>query len=75
MNEHTKQDLVERVAGMAGPNETVAVLGVTYKPATHITEEAAGLFLAQQFKRRGYRVLVHDFAATAAMPRGCAASS
>ena len=66
VNEHTKQDLVDRVAGMAGPNETVAVLGVTYKPATHITEEAAGLFLAQQLKRRGYRVLVHDFAATAA---------
>jgi UDPglucose 6-dehydrogenase len=66
VNEHTKQDLVDRVAGMAGPNETVAVLGVTYKPATHITEESAGLFLAQQLKRRGYRVLVHDFAATAA---------
>lgn len=66
INERTKQDLVERVEKMAGPNETVAVLGVTYKPATHITEEAAGLHLAQELKRRGYRVLVHDFAATAA---------
>jgi UDPglucose 6-dehydrogenase len=66
INERTKQDLVERVEEMAGPNDTVAVLGVTYKPATHITEEAAGLFLAQQLKRRGYRVIVHDFAATPA---------
>jgi UDPglucose 6-dehydrogenase len=65
VNERTKQDLLERVAEMAGRNETIAVLGVTYKPSTHITEEAAGLFLAQQLKRRGYRVLVHDFAATA----------
>ena len=64
VNERTKQDLVQRVAEMAGRNEPVAVLGVTYKPATHITEEAAGLFLAQELKRRGYRVLVHDFAAT-----------
>lgn len=64
INERTKQDLVQRVAEMAGRNEPVAVLGVTYKPATHITEESAGLFLAQELKRQGYRVLVHDFAAT-----------
>ena len=51
---------------MARPGDTVAVLGVTYKPNTYITEEAAGLFLAQQLKRRGYRVLIHDFAATPA---------
>jgi UDPglucose 6-dehydrogenase len=64
INERTKQDLVERVEQMAGPGDTVAVLGVTYKPSTHVTEESAGMFLAQQLKRRGYRVLVHDFAAT-----------
>ena len=28
-----------------------------------ITEESAGLHLAQEMKRNGYRVLVHDFAA------------
>ena len=43
--------------------DTVAVLGLTYKPDTYITEEAAGLFLAQQLKRHGYRVVVHDFGA------------
>jgi UDPglucose 6-dehydrogenase len=58
--------LVEKVQEMAEPNEIVAVLGVTYKPNTYITEEAAGLFLAQQLKRCGYRVLIHDFAATPA---------
>jgi UDPglucose 6-dehydrogenase len=66
VNERTKQELVEKVQEMAAPGDTVAVLGVTYKPDTYITEEAAGLFLAQQLKRRGYRVLVHDFAATPA---------
>jgi UDPglucose 6-dehydrogenase len=66
INERTKQDLLERVEEMARPQDRVAVLGITYKPATHITEEAAGLFLAQQLKQRGYRVLVHDFAATPA---------
>jgi UDPglucose 6-dehydrogenase len=66
VNERTKEELVEKVQEMARPGDAVAVLGVTYKPETYITEEAAGLFLAQQLKRRGYRVLVHDFAATPA---------
>src|SRR5215470_7449307 len=66
MNEQTKEELVEKVQKMARPGDTVAVLGVTYKPNTYITEEAAGLFLAQQLKRRGYRVLIHNFAATPA---------
>jgi UDPglucose 6-dehydrogenase len=66
VNERTKEELVEKVQEMARPGDVVAVLGVTYKPGTYITEEAAGLFLAQQLKRRGYRVLVHDFAATPA---------
>ena len=64
VNERTKQELVQKVQEMVQPGDTVAVLGVTYKPETYITEEAAGLFLAQQLKRRGYRVLIHDFAAT-----------
>src|SRR5262245_32483437 len=66
VNERTKQELVQKVQEMVQPGDTVAVLGVTYKPETYITEEAAGLFLAQQLKRRGCRVLIHDFAATPA---------
>ncbi len=70
VNEQTKRNLVETVQEMASPGDTVAVLGVTYKPGTYITEEAAGLFLAQQLQRHGYRVLVHDFAATPANAPG-----
>jgi len=66
INERTKEDLVETVQEMVRPGDIVAVLGVTYKPGTYITEEAAGLYLAQRLKYRGYRVLVHDFAATPA---------
>ena len=40
------------------------MLGLAYKPDTYIVEESAGLFLAQNLKRHGYRVLIHDFAAT-----------
>jgi UDPglucose 6-dehydrogenase len=64
VNQSTNQGLFEKVAKMVDKKETVAVLGLSYKPDTYITEEAAGLFLAQQLKRHGYRVIVHDYGAT-----------
>ncbi|MEP6662089.1 MAG: nucleotide sugar dehydrogenase [Verrucomicrobiota bacterium] len=66
VNELAKLNLLERVQAIADRGETVAVLGMSYKPDTYITEESAGLFLAQNLKRHGYRVLVHDFAASPA---------
>jgi len=66
VNEATKRDLLERVLRQVGASDAVAVLGLSYKPHTYITEESAGLYLAQHLKRRGHRVLVHDFAATPA---------
>ena len=64
-NELTKSNLVEKVRGLVAPGGSVLVLGISYKPDTYITEESAGLHLAQELKRSGYRVLVHDFAANA----------
>jgi UDPglucose 6-dehydrogenase len=63
VNESTKEDLLAQIVTKAKPKDTVLVLGVAYKPDTYIVEESAGLFLAQNLKRQGYRVLVHDFAA------------
>jgi UDPglucose 6-dehydrogenase len=63
INELTKQQLVEQVKAAVSKDALIAVLGLAYKPDTYITEESAGLFLAQQLKRHGYRVVVHDFAA------------
>src|ERR1700730_17754232 len=63
-NELTKSNLLQRVRGLASPGDTVLILGMSYKPDTYITEESAGLHLAQNLKRHGYRVLAHDFAAT-----------
>lgn len=66
VNERTKIDLLEKVKTLADKGSTVAVLGLSYKPDTYITEESAGLFLAQKLQRDGYQVLAHDFAATSA---------
>ena len=63
VNELTKQQLLKQVSTMASPGETVVVLGMAYRPHTYIVEESAGLYLAQHLKRRGHRVLVHDYAA------------
>ena len=63
VNEDAKHDLLEKVKMRITRSDTVAVLGLSYKPDTYITEEAAGLFLAQHLKQQGYRVLVHDFGA------------
>src|SRR5439155_15693129 len=63
VNERTNLALFETVQRMANKGETIVVLGVSYKPDTYITEESAGLYLAQQLKRHGYRVLVHDYGA------------
>src|SRR6266704_1340202 len=63
VNQRTNLDLLEQVQNLATKDETIAVLGLSYKPDTYITEEAAGLYLAQQLKRHGYRVVVHDYGA------------
>jgi UDPglucose 6-dehydrogenase len=66
VNELTKASLLERVTKLAGAGATVLVLGLSYKPDTYITEESAGLHLAQNLNKQGRHVIVHDFAATAA---------
>ena len=66
INEQTKLDLLQRIQSRVGKDDTVAVLGLSYKPDTYIVEESAGLFLAQNLKRHGHRVVVHDCAASPA---------
>ncbi len=61
VNEATKQALLAQVLAMVQPGDTVAVLGMAYRPNTYIVEESAGLHLAQRLKRHGCRLLVHDF--------------
>jgi UDP-glucose 6-dehydrogenase len=46
VNQRTNQDLFEKVQKFVSKNDTVAVLWLSYKPDTYITEAAAGLFLA-----------------------------
>jgi len=63
VNQETNASLFKTVKQLVTKQDLVAVLGLSYKPDTYITEESAGLYLAQQLKRNGYRVLVHDYGA------------
>src|SRR5438874_4963701 len=47
VNQRTNQDLLEKVSSLAAHGDTIAVLGMSYKPDTYIVEESAGLYLAQ----------------------------
>ena len=66
VNELTKSNLLEKVTNLTKSGASVLVLGMSYKPDTYITEESAGIHLAQNLKKEGRRVIVHDFAATSA---------
>lgn len=60
--------LLDRIGVSIGHGTTVAVLGLAYKPASHVIEESQGIFLAKALSRHGARVVAHDpLAASMAM--------
>jgi UDPglucose 6-dehydrogenase len=62
VNEMSHSHLFDGLRNALDDESTVLVLGLSYKPDTHITEESAGIILANALKSSGYKVLVHDFA-------------
>jgi UDPglucose 6-dehydrogenase len=64
VNEMAKEQLAQQAFACVKPGDTVVVLGMAYRPDTYIVEESAGLHIAQSLKRRGCRVVTHDYAAT-----------
>ncbi|MGE5294665.1 MAG: UDP-glucose dehydrogenase family protein [Solirubrobacterales bacterium] len=58
------KEIVNRLFRMVGehalPGSTVALLGLSYKPGTHIIEESQPVMLAEQLLDAGYAVRMHD---------------
>lgn len=52
--------LADLVSAHLQPGEAAGVLGLTYKPHTDVTEEAAGVLLARELAGRGIRVAAYD---------------
>jgi len=60
MNRDVAAKVVERLRPMIGKNATVAVLGLSYKPFSHVTEESQALYIAQALSKAGARVVGFD---------------
>jgi len=52
--------IVERMRPLIREGATVAVLGLAYKPLSHVVEESQGIYLAKALLRLGARVVAYD---------------
>ena len=52
--------MVKRFQGEIRRGTTVAVLGLAYKPHSHVMEESQGVYLAEALARAGVRVVAYD---------------
>ncbi len=60
MNRAIAEKVSARVLPMVRKGATVAVLGLAYKPFSHVTEESAGVYIAEQLSKHGVRVVAFD---------------
>src|SRR5438067_287641 len=66
VNERQVGRLMRLIGEYADSRDTVAVMGLSYKPGTNVIEQSQGILLASALASAGYRVVVHDPAATEA---------
>jgi UDPglucose 6-dehydrogenase len=55
---------VEKLKPYLREGSTVAVLGLAYKPLSHVVEESPGIYLCRTLAGRGFRVIGYDPLAT-----------
>jgi UDPglucose 6-dehydrogenase len=60
MNRSIAAKVADRLLPMMRPGATVAVLGLSYKPFSHVTEESPGVYVARQLSKNGLRVVAYD---------------
>jgi UDPglucose 6-dehydrogenase len=58
--------IVRQLRGLIGRGNSIAVLGLAYKPNSHVIEESQGVFLAKALSKAGARVVAYDPLAGAA---------
>ncbi|HEV2987904.1 MAG TPA: nucleotide sugar dehydrogenase [Candidatus Angelobacter sp.] len=65
INSRQVQRLAGKLLELSPRPESVSILGMSYKPNTHVIEESQGVMLAQHLLHSGVQVVVYD---PAAMP-------
>lgn len=60
MNRNVAKKVVEKLKPLIRQGATVAILGLSYKPFSHVTEESQGVYIAKQLSKSGIRVVAFD---------------
>ena len=60
VNRNLPKRMAERISEILKPGTTVAVLGLAYKPYSHVIEESQGIYLAKALSQAGARVVAFD---------------
>lgn len=60
MNRSVAQKIVKKLRPLIKDGATVAVLGLSYKPFSHVTEESQGVYIAKHLSKNGIRVVAFD---------------
>ncbi|NNE64935.1 MAG: UDP-glucose/GDP-mannose dehydrogenase family protein [Pyrinomonadaceae bacterium] len=59
-NREIPETIVDRIKPYTGSGKTLAVLGLAYKPMSHVVEESPGVALASALASAGNRVVAYD---------------
>lgn len=59
-NRRLSSRYVEKLRPYLPKGVSVAVLGLAYKPLSHVIEESAGIYICRALSEAGYRVIGHD---------------
>jgi UDPglucose 6-dehydrogenase len=54
------EQIVKRLEKVVSRGSTVAVLGLAYKPFSHVIEESQGIYMAKALSKAGLRVIAYD---------------
>jgi UDPglucose 6-dehydrogenase len=60
MNRSIASSVANRLESVIRKGATVAVLGLSYKPYSHVTEESQGVYIAKHLSKSGFRVVGFD---------------
>lgn len=60
MNRTIAETVSKRILPMIRKGATVAVLGLSYKPYSHVTEESQGVYIARHLSKNGVRIVAFD---------------
>jgi UDPglucose 6-dehydrogenase len=60
VNRSLPEKLAGRLGGIIQRGTTVAILGLAYKPQSHVIEESQGMYLAKTLSKNGARVVAYD---------------